>query len=285
MSDDDLPEAPRQLYLELLKACLTRSAFGEKYEPLHRPVQIERNRMWWRMYPLLRSLLAWRRLELVRRIEVDPERLALGQTWPADAETMIGRKRLDNLHACVVDVLERRIPGDLLEAGVWRGGAGILMRGILKAYGDAERSVWLADSFEGLPKPDAERYPADAGDRHWEFNEYLAVSEEQVRANFERYGLLDDRVRFLPGWFHDTLPKAPVDPLAILRLDGDMYASTIEALDALYSKLSVGGYLIIDDYGAVPNCKAAVEDFRRKHGITEEIRAIDASGVYWQRVR
>ena len=152
---------------------------------------------------------------------------------------------------------------------------------MLKAYGDESRRVWVADSFEGLPPPDAAQYPADRDDAHWT-KDKLAVSLDQVRDNFERYELLDDHVVFLKGWFSDTLPSAPIEALAVLRLDGDMYQSTIEALRALYPKLSKGGYVIVDDYG-LPNCRAAVEDYRSEHGISEEIVDIDGSGVYWQR--
>ena len=77
---------------------------------------------------------------------------------------MIGLKRLDNLERCVVRVLTDGVPGELVETGVWRGGATIFMRGVLKAYGVKDRTVWAADSFEGLPRPDASRHPADRGD-------------------------------------------------------------------------------------------------------------------------
>jgi len=142
--------------------------------------------------------------------------------------------------------------------------------------------VWVADSFRGLPPPDPERYPADAGDPHHEI-EGLDVSLEDVKANFARYGLLDDRVRFLEGWFEDTLPDAPVEKLAVARLDGDMYGSTMDALVNLYPKLSPGGFLIVDDYGAVKGCRRAVEDYRREHGISAKLREIDWTGVYWRK--
>jgi O-methyltransferase len=199
------------------------------------------------------------------------------------AETMIGLRRLENLEECIVDVIRGGIPGDLLEAGVWRGGATILMRAVLKAYGATDRVVWVADSFQGLPKPDPDHYPADAGDRHWTWPQ-LSVSEAEVRRNFARYGLLDDQVRFLAGWFRDTLPNAPVDRLAILRIDADMYESTREALTYLYPKLSPGGYVIIDDYGDVAGCRKAVDDFRAENAIAQELRKIDTAGVFWQRV-
>jgi O-methyltransferase len=194
---------------------------------------------------------------------------------------MIGLRRLDNLQQCITDVLDHEVPGDIIETGVWRGGAMIFARGVLKAFGDTQRTVWCADSFEGLPRPNADAYPADRDDLH-HIDQMLAVSLEQVRSNFQRYGLLDAQVRFLKGWFRDTLPTAPIESIAVLRLDGDMYESTIDALGALYSKLSVGGYVIIDDYGW-PACKQAVEDYRRDNRINDRVIEIDASGAYWQR--
>lgn len=205
-----------------------------------------------------------------------------GRDWPALAHTMIGLKRMENLQFCVEDVIKKGVPGDVIETGVWRGGATIFMRGILKAYAVRDRRVWVADSFEGLPPPDADKYPADEGDRHYTLR-MLAISLEDVKANFERYGLLDEQVRFLKGWFKDTLPDAPIKNLAVARLDGDMYESTLDALTPLYPKLSQGGYLIVDDYGAVPACRRAVEDYRQKHGITEPIQDIDGLGVFWQK--
>ena len=195
---------------------------------------------------------------------------------------MVGHLRLANVRSCIERVLEDGVPGDLLEAGVWRGGVGIYMRAVLAAHDDPERLVWLADSFRGLPKPDADRYPADAGDRHWTMDE-LAIPVEQVKANFARFGLLDERVRFLEGWFSDTLPTAPVDRLAVLRLDGDMYESTMDTLVPLEPKVSSGGFVIVDDYGAVPACKKAVDDYRSDHGITAPIERIDWTGAFWRK--
>jgi O-methyltransferase len=196
--------------------------------------------------------------------------------------TMVGLIEHDALHACVENVLADKVPGDFIETGVWRGGMTILMRALLAAYGISDRRVWVADSFQGLPSPDVEKYPADR-DVALQTIEELRVSLDQVRSHFDRYGLLDDQVRFLPGWFRDTLPTAPIEALAIMRLDGDMYESTIDALTALYPKLSGGGYVIVDDYGAVLACRQAVHDYRATHGIVEPIVAIDWTGAYWRK--
>lgn len=212
----------------------------------------------------------------------DPEVREYGWDWPSNAHSMIGKKRMQNVRDLVESVIGNGVPGDLIETGVWRGGACIFMRGILKTYGVTDRTVWLADSFEGLPPPNDAKYPQDRGDSFHTFKE-LAVTLEEVRDNFARYDLLDDQVKFLEGWFRDTLPTAPIERLALLRLDGDMYESTMDALTPLYPKLSPGGYVIVDDYHVVPACKQAVEDFRTARGIVDEIVEIDGVGVYWQR--
>jgi O-methyltransferase len=268
----------RTLYLDLMKKVLTRYAFGEtwqSYEP--------RRRTWRHAAFRLgrRALLRPRNLELVSRFTFSPEDRAEGRDWPPEADTMIGLRRLDNLQWCVGDVIEQDIPGDLIETGVWRGGACIFMRAMLKAYADPDRTVWVADSFRGLPVA-REGRSDDVEDALWEVD-FLRVPQERVQANFARYDLLDDQVRFLPGWFEDTLPTAPVEQIAVMRLDGDMYDSTMVALRSLYPKLSVGGYVIVDDYLAVRGCKHAVDDFRAEHGITDELCRVDWTCHFWRR--
>lgn len=213
---------------------------------------------------------------------VDPEMRFIGGDWPSDAETMVGMVRLNNIQECVTEIIEKKIPGDIIETGVWRGGASIFMAAILKAYRETARTVWVADSFKGPPPPEADAHPTDVGDPLVKFRD-LAVSLEEVRENFLRYDLLSNQVRFLPGYFQDTLSTAPIEKLAILRLDGDMYDSTLVALESLYPRLSVGGYVIVDDYSALESCKQAVNDYRDQEGITDEIRGVDWAAVYWQR--
>lgn len=273
-SDQDL-DISADLYLGLIRRCLTRELF------LDQEVRNVDLREW----PLdngdIRSVLKEHDWRLVTR-SGDPGQRAVGHDWPPTAETMAGSARLENTLTCCRGVLENDVAGDFIETGVWRGGNTILMRAVLAAYGVTDRTVWVADSFEGLPVPDGQRYPADEGVDFSIFPQ-LAVSAAQVRANFDRYELLDDQVRFLEGWFADTLPTAPITDLAVLRLDGDLYQSTMDALTALYPKLSVGGYVIVDDYGAFPSCAAAIDDYRLEHDITDSIVSVDWTGAYWQR--
>jgi hypothetical protein len=238
------------LYLDLIKRCLLNWPYADVEAGLATPLQ------------------------------VDAVRLA-GRDWPPTAHTMIGLLRLDNLQFAVETVLKENIPGDLLEAGVWRGGAIILMRAILRAYAVTDRTVWAVDSFRGLPPPDPTRYPHDEGIELHRFPQ-LAVSLERVRKNISRYGLLDSRVRFLEGWFKDTLPSAPIERLAVLRADGDLYESTMDVFRSLYPKVSRGGFVIVDDYLNIAACRHAVDDYRREHAINAPIVPVDWTAVYWR---
>ena len=271
--------SPEQLYLDLLKKTLSFSLWPDPPVPI---ATFNYARPAWKrpLITMLGSLTSAAGIELMKRGPATASEREEGRHWPSYADTMIGLRRLDNLQACIESVLHDGVPGDLIETGVWRGGACIFMRGVLRAYGVADRRIFVADSFHGLPEPDAQKYPDDAGDFH-HIHRFLAVSEEQVRRNFDRYGLLDDQVVFLKGWFKDSLPKANIGALSILRLDGDMYESTMDALNALYPKLSAGGYCIVDDY-VLPGCRKAVDDYRAAHGIDAVITAIDWAGCYWR---
>jgi O-methyltransferase len=280
-ASDATTEDLRKAYLDLLKRTLTRSAF-----PMtpYQPISARSSKAKRRLNHLIQSVLRPLGLELVHRYSTDPAIREGLAAWPVEAETMIGLMRLDNLEHCIVRVLRDGVPGDLVETGVWRGGATIFMRGVLIAYGVKDRTVWAADSFEGLPRPDAGRYPADKGSFLY-MDSHLAVSLDQVKGNFRRYGLLDDQVRFLKGWFRDTLPNAPIDHIAVLRLDGDLYESTMDGLMHLYPRLSRGGYVIIDDYYSHETCRLAVTDYREVNGISESMVDIDSSALFWQKTR
>ena len=197
--------------------------------------------------------------------------------------TMLGITGLDNLERAAETVFADGIPGDFLEAGVCQGGASIFLRALQVAFDEDGRRVWVADSFQGLPAPE---HSADVGSG-LDFTEpsfpVLAFGLDGVRDNFVRYDLLDERVSFLPGWFADTLSSAPTGSLAILRMDGDLYSSTREVLDALYDRVSPGGFVIADDYGFLPFCRQAVDDFRAEREIREPLLHVDRSVVYWRK--
>ncbi len=277
--------SPGALYLDLLKKALSHALWPDVLVPVE-IMQHHRSPGPRLMFGALAAVARRVNKQLMQVQTYSDEARRTGQVWPgAHAETMVGMARLDNVQFCVESVLADGIEGDLIEAGVWRGGVCILMRAILNLHGDPFRKVYVADSFQGLPEPDAATYPVDRQYQPFvrDLNAILAVSVEQVRRNFERYGLLDERVVFLPGWFKDTLPAAPIQKLAVMRLDGDFYSSTTETLDSLYPKLSPGGYCIVDDYGALEGCRRAVDDYRAAHGIEEELETIDWAGAFWRK--
>jgi len=272
-------------YLELLKRCLTASIYDEsawhvreaaevtKGKTLARPIDFAKKLVHSAVFEFCRR----RSLMLVERHPFDAAKRDEGRDWPCFGYTMVGHRRLENVQHCIEDILKNNVPGDLIETGVWRGGITIFMRALLRAHGVTDRTVWVADSFEGMPVPKSGGDGADIS-----HIEHLKVSLEQVQANFARFGELDDQVRFLKGWFCDTLPNAPIERLALLRLDGDMYSSTMDALNGLYHRVSPGGYVIVDDYHDWESCRRAITDFRSEHGIEAEIRTIDWTGAYWQ---
>ena len=272
------PGTPAELYLDLMKKVLTRALIAKRHER-HTvlPHDGPRSRL---LHALNRQAVRFG-LEVVRLTPSCAEDYLEGgheaKNRVEGAETMLGTRQLDHIQGCIADVLAKNVPGDLIEAGVWRGGMTIFMRAVLAAYGCRDRKVWVADSFAGLPEvdPQQEHFKWQTGD--------MAVSLETVKENFARYGLLDDQVEFLKGFFSDTLSTAPIRQLSILRVDADLYSSTLDALRNLYSALSPGGYAIFDDYQNLPDCQKAIDEFRRDHGIREEIHRIDERAAYWQR--
>jgi O-methyltransferase len=277
-TDSDLVEKQQSeaqgLYLDLLKRCLTGFLYPESSNQEVRPDP--------KMGLLKRYIfgeLNRRGYKIVQPKPFDQQARELGKDWPSIGYSMVGLKRLDNLQYCVETALDQAVPGDFLEAGVWRGGSCIFMRAILKLRGVTGRTVWLADSFKGLPAPSHE------ADRDFDLSgiPILAVSQEEVEAAFRRFDLLDDQVKFLKGWFKDTLKNAPISQLAVLRMDGDLYESTMDVLNALHHKVSPGGFVIVDDYHVFSCCEQAVREFRERHGINDPIQEIDGTGVFWRK--
>lgn len=274
------PRTPENLYLDLMKKALTFALWDEpgvpvemfnNFRPAHKRVLVK---------ALARGLGLLKYRAVTPVLHTRETRLA-GRVWPVYADTMLGLPGLDNIQHCAETALREGVPGDLIETGVWRGGGAIFMRAVLAAHGVRDRRVFVADSFEGLPEADASKYPQDAGSDFHTLG-FLSVSRREVERNFEKYGLLDGQVVFLEGWFKDTLPAAPVERLAVLRLDGDMYESTIVALESLYPKLSAGGFCIIDDYG-LPGCRRAVDDYRAAHGIRSPFVESEWHGAFWRK--
>jgi O-methyltransferase len=270
------------VYLNLLKGCLTASIYDESaWQLLDGPMPHEKGLVPYLKRKIIHSLRQ-HGIRIVRTRPYDANLRDQGLDWPLFGFTMVGIQRLNNLQLCIEDVLEKNVPGSFVETGVWRGGSSIFAKAVLEHYGVRDRIVWCCDSFQGMPNPSATDISldksADFSDRY-----YLVASEADVANNFKKFGLLDSNVRFLKGWFRDTLPTAPIEQIAILRIDGDLYESTMDSLKNLYRKLSGGGYLIVDDYRSWRGCRTAVDEFRKENSIVDEIVDIDAHAIYWKR--
>jgi O-methyltransferase len=285
-------DSVRRLYLDLLKKALSHRLYHRPsdapptfFELAQAEAALERARQ---RYSGPSPSLGGRLQSGVadQMLACSPERIVgWMRNHPLEAFTLTNEAGIDNVENCVLSVLERGVPGDLMECGVWKGGLTILMRGLLKACGVVGRKVWVADSFQGLPAPDPVLSPVDAISHEFlTLVDRLAVSEEDVRDNFARFDLLDHQVQFLPGWFSESLPAAPIQSLAVLRLDADYYDSTFPILEHLYPKVSVGGFVIVDDYRILNfGAGLAVDEYRMQHGIEDPMIVINDQAAYWQK--
>jgi O-methyltransferase len=273
-------------YLDLLRESLTRTLYQDQE---YREVGL--GGAWGtKAWKLARRLSGHPELRLVKPVRAAAEaRRARAEGrghYSPNFETTVSHDRLRNIQRCIKSVLDDGVPGDVIEAGVQRGGASIFARGVLAAYGADDRRLWLADTFVGMPVPNPQEYPADAGYDQLDGSDPNAIGVEGVKANLRRYGLLDESIIFLPGLFADTLPAAPLGEIAVMRLDSDLYESTTDSIEVLYPRLSVGGYVIVDDYNSQlwsKACGQAIRDYRAKHGITEPLQEADWNAVYWRR--
>lgn len=187
--------------------------------------------------------------------------------------TMSSNERLRALNAAVEQVVQRQVPGDIVECGTARGGSAALMGMALQRAGDPRR-MWVFDTFEGMPE-------ANSNDPDYEHARHYTGTCRgelaEVSSLFGRLGLLD-RTHFVQGLFQDTLPRTPTGPISVLHLDGDWYDSVMVCLEHLYDHVSPGGMIQIDDYGYWAGARKAVEDFFRQRGIAPSLRYIDYSG-------
>ena len=204
--------------------------------------------------------------------------------------TMVSKERLDNVALSAWTVIKETIPGDFVETGVWRGGCSMISKAVALISNQTQcHANWLFDSFQGLPsmtendlgiEPKMSRKMDPPGS-------YNNVNLDHVVHNF-RTMLNDDlnATYFVKGWFNSTVSTSLVNKISILRLDGDLYSSTMEVLDAFYPRVVSRGFVIIDDYGHWPQCKRAIHDYfdgKLKMDISKLLIKIDYTGVYFRK--
>src|SRR3990167_2468926 len=176
--------------------------------------------------------------------------------------TLVGPQGLDNIARLITDTKENKVQGAFVEAGVWRGGACIFARALMDHL-EIKEPVYVCDSFQGLPIPVDKN---DVDDAHFHIPE-LSVSLNTVKENFA-YFPIEGEVKYVEGLFKDTMHKLKdeIGAISILRVDADMYEGTMQVLENLYDKVSVGGFVIVDDY-CINQAKKAVDDFREMYNI------------------
>lgn len=272
----------RRRYLELLARCLMGTVHQDVFRivgngampPWRSPAR--------RMFRVAQRLSSGYGYELAAR-RVHRSVLEEGRAWPLVGETMVGSRRLRNVWDCVDTVIAEEVEGDFIETGVWRGGCCIYAAAILETSPVRnDRRVFVADSFKGLPPADFVSNPDESREPMSEMAR-LAVPRSAVEENFRRYAVGGDRVVFVEGWFSESLPGLRDRRWSVIRLDGDLYESTMDALVNLYPQLSVGGFVIVDDYWEMDSCRAAVEDFRRSMEIDAPLQRVDQACVMWRR--
>jgi len=184
---------------------------------------------------------------------------------------MCSYARLLSLHRAVLYVEKNKIPGDLVECGVARGGSAAMMALTLN---DRSRKLWLFDTFEGLPAPSKENPDHPIASL---YTGTCRGSLDEVRSSFQRLGI-EDKAILVPGLFQETLPRCGIESIAILHVDGDWYESVMATLENLYDRVSKGGIIQFDDYGFWAGARRAVDEFMKRRSITEPLRRIDFSG-------
>lgn len=184
--------------------------------------------------------------------------------------TMTESERLAALITAVEYIVENNIPGDVVECGVWRGGSMMAVALTLLARGDRSRSLYLYDTFAGMPAPTGhdrsfDGRPAEEQLRLTVRGEgvWCYADLEDVRTNLLSTGYPADKIHFVRGKVEDTLPGTIPGRLALLRLDTDWYESTLHELRHLYPILETKGCLIIDDYGHWQGARKATDEYFR----------------------
>ena len=189
--------------------------------------------------------------------------------------TMTGADKIYALIQAVRYVARHRIPGDVVECGVWRGGSMQAVARTLLSAGDTTRDLHLFDTYEGMPPPTdrdvrrSDERTADellATESRDESKVWAVATLEDVKDGFSRLPYPAERVHFVKGKVEDTIPSHAPEQISILRLDTDWYESTKHELEHLYPRLSPGGVLLLDDYGYWEGAREAVDEFLEQSG-------------------
>ena len=201
--------------------------------------------------------------------------------------TMTSVERLFSLIQAVRYVVRADIPGSIVECGVWRGGSMMAIAHALKRLAKDDRDLYLFDTYEGMTSPtDFDISPSGEPalvkfhrtKRTNDTSEWCYVPIEQVQRNLVNTGYSTDRMNFIKGKVEDTIPCSAPNQISLLRLDTDWYESTRHEFIHLFPRLSVGGVLIIDDYGHWQGSRKATDEYLAQNNISILLNRIDSPG-------
>ncbi len=217
--------------------------------------------------------------------------------------TMLSKRRLVTLYQQVAYCERHTVPGALVECGVWKGGATGMMALANLRTGKLRRPIHLFDAFSEICEPDAkvdgEKALSDvssltgkSGHDQGALRPLTGIYDflggpgtvEDCRELLEgRIGYPAEFIHYHVGWFQETLPAdhGAVGPIAVLRLDGDWYASTKVCLEYLFDKVVRGGIVIVDDYGTYDGCRRAVDEFLEAGSVQAYLGSIDSDCRYF----
>ena len=202
--------------------------------------------------------------------------------------TMTSEERMYTLYRSVEYVIKNDIEGDFVECGVWKGGSAMLIAMYLVKHNVLDRTIYLYDTYEGMPIPTSEDFKVGGDDKNnasknWvnkkrdDHNDWCYSPHSEVQNNLLSTGIDSQFVQLVKGKVEETIPQVVPKSIALLRLDTDWYESTKHELVHLYPLLIKRGVLIIDDYGYWAGTKKAVDEYFHKTEIL--LSPIDSSGV------
>jgi Macrocin-O-methyltransferase (TylF) len=214
---------------------------------------------------------------------LEPEFLALYEQ--CRQYTMTSWERLYALYQSVQYTVENRIPGDLVECGVWRGGSMKLVAHVLRSLGDTTRTLFLYDTFEGMTEPEPAvdiDFSGNQAVKDWHEIQRRGVKwayapVEEVHEIIASSGYPMEKVKLVKGRVEETIPATSPASIALLRLDTDWYSSTKHEMEHLYPKLSPQGILILDDYGHYQGARRGVDEYFSKLNKKPLLQRVDYS--------
>jgi hypothetical protein len=201
---------------------------------------------------------------------------------------MCGMPRTYATINAVKHIVTNKIPGDIIECGVYKGGQIMAMILTLLTYDIKNREIYLYDTFEGVPMPEpwekAVKHGGSAVKRYKKFERedgssgWCRSELDEVKNNVLSLQYPEKRIHFIKGLVEDTLPKSNHKSVALLRLDTDLYSSTKTELEILYPKVPSNGVVIIDDYGHWSGSKKAVDEYINKNNLNVKLKVDDGTG-------